>query len=559
MTLRVALCYPNRPAVGRANLGLAIVRDLLATLGQPLAIEERYAGGPRRAQRPLDHFDLIVCSVPFEGDYPRLIELLVAGGVEPLAARRPDGPSVLVGGMAPTLNPEPLALIADLIAIGEAEELLPELTATIGPLLRARARRDEMLSAAAEVSGVYVPDRLRFEYDAAGRIAGIGGAQPGRELPRVARRWIADLDRAGATAPVIADDEVFAGCAVIEATRGCLWGCRFCAAGFAQRPFRQRRQEALWPDVERALGLRRRVGLVGADLGDLNGLPELTRRIHAAGGTLTPSALRATAVDAALAQALAASGKKLATLAPETGSERLRRLINKPISDEKLLAAVDELAGAGIESIRLYFMIGLPTETDDDVAAMVALGQRARSQLLQHGRRRGRVGGVTLSVTPFVPKPATPFQWEPVCDAATLKRRMRLLRRAGAGVANLEIKVEPLAATREQAILSRADRRIGALLVEAVERRVPLRRLLDDHPEICGPPLAGFGEKDLLPWQQVDHGAGRDYLWRERQRAFAGQITPPCDLGRCNACALECGERARSPRELDGSAGQTAS
>jgi len=546
MTLRVALCYPNRPAVGRTNLGFNIVRELLGTLGQPLDLEERFVGRQRRDQRPLAQFDLIACSIPFEGDYPRLVEWLVANDVEPRATRRPDGPLLLIGGMAPTLNPEPLGLIADLIAIGEAEPLLPELTATIGPLLRARARRDQVLAAAAEVDGIYVPEQLRFEFAADGRIVDIASAHPGVALPLVHRRWNADLDQRPGSAPVIADDEIFAGCAVVEATRGCLWGCRFCAAGFVQRPFRQRRLEALWPDVERGLALRRRVGLIGADLGDLDGLPMLVERIHAAGGTMTPSALRATAVDAALAQALAATGKKLATLAPEAGSDRLRRLINKPISDDQLLSAVDALASAGIENIRLYFLIGLPTEDNDDVAAIAALGLRVRAQLMQRGRVRGRVGGVTLSVTPFVPKPATPFQWEPFCDVAALRHKHAQLRQACAGVDNLELKVEPLPATVEQAVLARADRRVGDLLIAAAEQKRPLRQLFDDNPLISGPALAGFSEHALLPWQQVDHGVGRDFLWRERERALAGKITPPCDLQRCNACALECGRRHRT-------------
>lgn len=543
MTLRVALCYPNRPAVGRSNLGFNIVRELLGTLGQPLVIEERFVGRQRRDQRPLSQFELIVCSIPFEGDYPRLVEWLVANDVEPRATRRPDGPLLLIGGMAPTLNPEPLALIADLIAIGDAEPLLPELTSTIGPLLRARARRDQVLAAASEVAGVYLPELLRFEFGANGRIDGIASAQPGTALPLVQRRWNPDLDLRPGTAPVIADDEIFAGCAVVEATRGCLWGCRFCAAGFVQRPFRQRRLQSLWPDVERGLALRRRVGLIGADLGDLSELHALVERIHAAGGTMAPSALRASAVDATLARALAASGKKLATLAPEAGSDRLRRLINKPVSDDQLLAAVDALASAGIESVRLYFLIGLPTETDDDVAAIAALGQRVRERLMQHGQLRGRVGGVTLSVTPFVPKPATPFQWEPFCDLATLRAKVQLLKHACSGLANFEIKVEPLAATVEQAVLARADRRVGELLIAAAEQQRPLRQLLDDNPAISGPALAGFAEGALLPWQQVDHGVGRDFLWRERQRALAGRITPPCDLERCNACALKCGLR----------------
>ncbi|MFH1811535.1 MAG: radical SAM protein [Pseudomonadota bacterium] len=537
MSLRIALCYANRPAVGHTNLGFALVRSLLEAESDCL-VTEHFLTRERTPGRLLRQQDLVVASVPFEGDYQNLVKLLVDGEVEPLARRRTLGPLVLVGGMAPTLNPEPLAEIADLLAIGDAEGLLPELAQQLFPLLRSGADRTALLEAASEIAGVYLPARYGFEFGEDGSVESIQDLWGARVPALVPRRWIKTLE--SGPGPLVSDEEIFAGCAVVEATRGCLWGCRFCAAGFVQRPYRERALEPLWEDVQQALALRPRVGLVGADLGDHSSLRELAARIHQAGATLTPSALRATAVDEELARALAWSGKKTATLAPEAGSERLRYSINKQIDDAALLLAVDRLAAAGIESIRLYFLLGLPGEQDSDVEAIADLALACRQHLLEGARQHGRVGRLTLSVTPFVPKPATPFQWEPFIDDRILRRRARLLRKRLDRVDNLELRIDSANQAREQAILSRGDRRLGPLLVQAVSSGRDLLEILLEHPEVTAQTLGGFAEDSILPWQQVDHGVGRAFLLRERRRALQGTITPPCDLATCSACELRC-------------------
>lgn len=540
MTLRIGLCFANRPAVANANLGFAIVRQLVSTFGSDALVDLRYAQPPKKPHRPLTNYDLLLFSVPFEGDYARLVHMLDQGGVEPLWANRGSGPLIVVGGFAPTLNPEPLAQIADLICIGDAEDLLPDLAETIAPLVRAGARHAEILDAATEVEGVYVPRHYSFEFADDGHITAINNSISGEPAKTVQRRFASNLNLS--SAPVIADDEIFAGCAVVEASRGCLWGCRFCAAGYAQRPYREHSAETLWPRVKQALGQKPRIGLVGADIGDLSYLDQLAQQIHSAGGTLTPAALRADAIDAPLAKALVASGKKTATLAPETASQRLRTLINKHLDDNTLMQAVERLASAGIENLRLYFMMGLPTEEERDIDALVELALRCRDTLLQHGRTKGRVGKLFLSVTPFVPKPGTPFQWQPFADPIQLRRSSQQLRRALARQPNIQIKIEPIARAQEQAILSRADRRLGGLLLNASRSDLPLRQVLLEQSSITRGPLGGFAQNAILPWQLVNHGPGRDFLWREWQRALAGKTTPPCDLKKCVSCGIACGK-----------------
>lgn len=547
MALRIALCFANSPSVARSNLGFQRLVQLFAGQEQ-IELDQRFASGDPRTARPLSQYDSLFFSIPFEGDYLNLVPMLVQQGVEPLARKRGRGPLIVAGGMAVTLNPEPMAEILDIVALGDAEVLLPEIFASLLPLLRMGAGIDALLEAAQEIDGLYLPARYDFVFADDGQIASIADRwQDGAPKP-VARRWVESLERDAE--PVLSDEEIFSGAAVIEASRGCLWGCRFCAAGYVQRPYRERDLEQLWELSQAALKLRPRVGLIGADIGDLACLQPLVARIHAAGGSMTPSALRASAVDDKLAQALAISGKKTATIAPECGSERLRQIINKQMTDDDILQAVDRLAEAGVESLRLYFMIGFPMEKDDDVQAIVDLALACRDRLLQGAKQHGRVGRVTLSVNPFIPKPGTPFQWEPFADVASLRRKSKLLRKAVQGVDNFEIKLESVQEAWEQSALARADRRLGALLVELQGGRrkgkvqsVKLREVLRDHPELTVQALGGFSDDALLPWALVEHGVGVAFLRRERDRAYANKQTPVCRLDRCRACALQCAAR----------------
>ena len=272
MALQIALCYANRPAVAHANLGFSLVRELLKQVPD-LELDERFDQADKRGERPLRQYDLLLFSLPFEGDYPHLIDMFLRGGIEPLASRRTRGPFVIAGGMAPTLNPEALAEIVDASAMGDAECLIPDIAEKLFPLLRAGSGRDSLLAEAASIQGMYVPSQYHFDFGDDGQISALRSAWDDSSPPIVERRWVKNLDQHAS--PVNSENEIFAGCAVLEASRGCLWGCRFCAAGFVQRPYRERSAEALWNEVEGAMKQRSRIGLVGADIGDLSHLHDL--------------------------------------------------------------------------------------------------------------------------------------------------------------------------------------------------------------------------------------------------------------------------------------------
>ncbi len=545
--LRVCLVYPNTYAVGMANLGFQAVLRLLAedprvTVDRAFLPDGPRPRWPRRLKSfarglPLDAFDVVAFSISFEQDYVHVLDCLALAGL-PLrrAARRPHDPLVLAGGPATFLNPEPLAEFVDLFLIGEAEEMLGEFVAAAlaGPISRAG-----LLERAEPLRGAYRPDRWEPEYDAAGDLVDPGYRGPGR--PRVERRVVADLDRVPTESAVLAPEAVFGDMYLVEASRGCEWGCRFCAAGFMYRPVRYRSPAVLRAGVARGLAVRRTIGLVGAEMASLPGVAALCQEIAARGGRPSPSSLKADVVTPALAAALGAGGNRSVTVAPEAGSERMRRVINKNLTEAEILRAVEWLVGGGVDALKLYLMVGLPTETAADVEAIVDLVAKVRARLGAGGR--SKAGRLLVSINPFVPKPWTPFQWEAMDDLRALRRKLARLRRALGAMPAVEVETESPRAAYLQTLLSRGDRRVAPIL-ERIQR----------DPEAWWPTLkalrgGGGGTVDpdrfvvrpwptdaVLPWDFIDHGVDKRFLLAERRKAFAARETPPCDTATCHAC-----------------------
>jgi radical SAM superfamily enzyme YgiQ (UPF0313 family) len=549
----VALVYPNTERVALANLGLhAVYRLLDAAPG--VACELGFLpedAGPPRAQpsgTPLGDFDVLAFSVSFEHDLGHLVALLDRAGL-PLRAAARDGahPLVIAGGIAPTINPEPLAPFVDAILVGEAEALLPDFLAALDAADAAGLDRPALLDALARVPGCYVPSRYEVEYadtrDAGGRWVlrrtPLGGAPD-----RVARRWVADLSRVATSRVLDSPEAQFGDLHLTELARGCLWGCRFCAAGFVQRPYREVSLETL--RGEAAVGLARgmKLGLVGPDVSDHSGLHALAACVVDAGGGFSPSSLRVDAITPALAAGLAASGERSITLAPEAGTARLRRVLNKDFDDDRIVQAAADALAAGLQHVKLYFMYGLPTETDEDIDGMAALTLRLRQEvLLPRARATGKMGHLTLSVNPFIPKPWTPFQWWPIEAEPVLKARRRRLERAlkPHGV------VLDVLSTREatlQAVLSRGDRRVADLLELAHrEHGGDLRAALRGWPHDPDYFAARhIGVDEDLPWDVLDQGLEKRYLARELERGLGAKVTPPCHVAQCRACGLDCAD-----------------
>jgi len=560
-SIRVCLVYPNRYRIALGNLGFQAVYEIFD--GSPDVTCERAflpdevdapfigRGGLRslESQTPVQNFDVIAFSISFETDYWHVVRLLDLIGL-PLTSveREGRGPLIMAGGPAVFLNPEPLAEFVDLFLIGEAEEMLPEfleLLTDIRTVLRtedSEPRTELLWQAAARVKGAYVPAFYEPHFDGA-TLADLTYHGPGEA--RVERRLIWDLNQFPTTSRILTDEAVFGDMVLVEASRGCQWGCRFCAAGYMYRPIRTRGVDALEQTVRAGLEHRRTIGLVGAEMASVPGVDRLSEIAAAAGGRLSPSSLKADCVTLRLASALARSGNRSVTIAPEAGSERMRRVINKNLSEPDILRAADLLVGEGVQDLKLYFMIGLPTEEAEDVQAIAELTAKICGRLCDATRARRRVANITVSVNPFVPKPWTPFQWDPMQPIPLLKQKFVRLRRHLSALPNVHLDTDSPREGYLQTLMSRGDRRIGRV-VRAIHEadgdwwRVIRQWQRDGMKDVPHPDAyvhRAYDAAERLPWDFIDHRIDKSFLWVERRKALLSRQTPPCDTATCTSCA----------------------
>jgi radical SAM superfamily enzyme YgiQ (UPF0313 family) len=545
--LSVCLIYPNTYAVGMANLGFQAVLRILhddphVTVERAFIPDGPRAGWPRplrsfESDRPLGDFDVLAFSISFETDYLHVLDVLATAGL-PLrrTARASTAPLVLAGGPATFLNPEPLAEFVDLFLIGEAEEMLPEFLARA---VAGSPARDAILERAEDVVGAYRPDRFHPGYGDDGALVELDYRGP--LTPRVVRRYLARLDRCDTTSEILSPEAVFGDMFLVEGSRGCEWGCRFCAAGFMYRPVRYRSPERLRATVARGLEERRTIGLVGAEMASQPGIAALCQEIAAAGARPSPSSLKADLVTPGLARALGAGGNRSATVAPEAGSERLRRVINKNLTEAEILRAAEWLVGGGVDALKLYVMVGLPTETPADVDGIADLVHKVRQRVMAGGRPK--VGRILVSINPFVPKPWTPFQWEAMEDLGSLKRKLAGVRRQLSAIPAVQVETESPREGYMQTLLSRGDRRVAEVLerlhAEPAAWWPTLRGLRGGRHDVVDPDRfvhRAYDPGELLPWDFIDHAVDKRYLLAERRKAYQEGQTPPCDTHTCHTC-----------------------
>ena len=532
--ISIALVFPNYYHVGMANLGFQSVYRIINEL--PQAVCER-AFLPERAdllefhrsatplfsletQRPLQDFDLIAFSLSFENDYPNVLTILDLARVPLRASRRKEGyPMVCAGGVAAFLNPEPLAEFIDFFALGEAEELLPEcLSLLFGQKSKGVLRR-ELLTRLISVEGIYIPQFYSVTYREDGQISSFF---PKKGFPAtVKRRWVKNVDAYPTQSVVRSPVIEFGGMFLVEIGRGCSFGCRFCASGWVYRPVRMRSLGTIEKSIQSALEGEEKIGLVSAAIGDHPKLKDICTRIRTAGGKLSVSSLRANVINQDLLQALKESGHQSITMAPETGSERLRRLIKKNITDEEIFEAVEMVVVSGIPNLRLYFLVGLPSETMEDIEQIISLTKQIKHTIIKNIKKKTLPGTITLSLSPFVPKPFTPFQWVPFEDLKILQQKIKNIQNGLRNERQVVITHDLPKWSYIQALLSRGDRRVSKILLQVHKNSGDWNKAFQETD--INPDFYVYRHRELteiLPWDFIDNGVKKDTLIAEYHRAL---------------------------------------
>ena len=542
--IRIALVYPNKYHVGMSSLGFQTVYHLLNNI-EAVACERSFLpdeiGSPGdrittiESGRPISDFDIIAFSISFENDYPNLLTILEKADI-PLHSsdRGTPHPLVIAGGVACFLNPEPILSFIDCFLIGEAEWMLPQF---IGCFDVNKSRKSLLKNIVHKVPGTYVPAFYEQTYNKDGTIRSFG---PLLDVPENIRRtYLKDLSQVSTCSSIITPHTTFDNTFLIETGRGCPHGCRFCSAGYVYRPPRFRPFQAIAKCLDQGVLLTDKIGLVGAAVSDFPGIKELCDYVSSKDIRISFSSLRADSLCPELIALLRLSKVKTATIAPDAGSERMRKVINKGITEEEILNAVEVLVAGSIPNLKLYFMIGLPTETMDDVEAVIELCKKIKYQFLESSRIKKRIGEITVNVNSFVPKPFTPFQWVAMDDERTLKKKIKMIKDGLKRVANVRVHADIPRWAYIQAMFSRGDRRVSEILTLANKNRGNWAQTLKET--LINPDFYVLRERsldELLPWDFIDHGVTKSFLKNEYKRALDGKETPPCPMKSCNVCGV---------------------
>ncbi len=539
----VCLAYPNVYRVGMANLGFQTVYKIFNEL-TPFLCERvflpRPGGGAESGagagealsienRRPIRDFDILAFSVSFENDYPSILTLLDAGGI-PLRAEDRDekSPLIIGGGIALTLNPEPLADFFDLFLPGEAEEILPAFADAYRQTRQRQLGRPELLyELQTRVPGLYVPSLYEVSYFPDGRIEKMeprarGIAQKIKIPP------IKNIDAFCTTETVSGTDSEMAQMYLVEVNRGCPHLCRFCAAGHVYAPPRFRSRKLLFEAIDAGLELKEKIGLVGTAVSEHPQLLEICRYIAERGAQVGIGSLRLDRIDEKIVNLLKAGGIETLALAPEAGSQRLRDLIRKGITEQDIINAVNILIEKDMLNLRLYFMVGLPTETDEDIDAIIELVKKIQHTALNRSQGRKKFRRITLSINQFIPKPRTPLEWCPLTDVHEADRRIKKITQAFRKDRQIRVLAGVPKWNYVQALLSLGDRRTGDILAAVHRLGGNWRRALTEvniNPDFYVYRTKDTGE--ILPWDILEVGIAKPVLIREYRKAMGASPAGP--------------------------------
>jgi radical SAM superfamily enzyme YgiQ (UPF0313 family) len=547
--LRVALAFPNTYWVGMSNLGFQTVYRLFNS--QDDVVCERFFLPPKQelaellaantrlvtleSQTPVADFDVIAFSVSFEWDYVNVLTLLRLSGIPRYAAERTSRhPLVVIGGAVTFVNPEPLAPFADAIAAGEGEALVPSLRRAFS----AASDRADLLRQLSHERGFYIPSFYDPYYGPDGALAGyhVSGDAP---LPvhKAALKTTEAVDPP--VTSIFTPDTEFGSRLLIEIVRGCANLCRFCWAGYNYLPVRPFPTERILELAEAARPFANRVGLVSIALCDHPDIERILARLNEMGYSISPASLRLDDLTEPIVRVLRESGERTITIAPETGSDRLRRVINKTVTNDEILDRTELIFSNGIENLKLYYMLGLPTETDEDLVAIRDLTLQMRDIMLTHARSKGHVGRIGGSVNPLIPKPGTAYQWLAMTDAATIDKKSRRLRTLMADIDNVYFNIKSERHSYYQALLSLGDRRV-APAIEAAERNGQNWRAAVAETGVDADHFL-FRDRStdaMLPWDIIDGGMKASFFKSEFEKGLREEWTLPPKRAQENARLL---------------------
>ncbi len=527
----ICLIYPNTYHVGMSNLGFQTVYQCLNS-EDDIVCERAFLPDSEdlreytntqtplfslESQKPLSEFDILAFSISFENDFLNILTLLDLAHI-PIESRvRGDGyPLMIAGGVAVFLNPEPISEFFDLFIIGEAEEIIREFLEVYRNACSEKGNREKngFLRKAGEIEGIYVPKFYQVTYTEEGKIEAMT-SEPGFPW-QVKRRWVKEIDRFPNVSVLFTRETEFKEMVLVEVNRGCPRGCRFCAACFVYHPFRNRSLSVLETLSKKGLAREHRIGLTGTAVSDYPNLLPLCQNILSQQGSISLSSLRVDAITPDLIHCLREGGNRTVAIAPEAGSERLRKVLKKGYTEEEILKAIDTLVEKGLYQIKCYFLIGLPSETDEDVKAIPLLAKKIRHQILSNRKNNKDRWKLVLSINPFIPKPATPFQWAPLEEVIELKRKLKVIQRALKGEKGMEMIHDLPKWAYVQALLSRGDRRVGKILIAAHHYEGDWGRAIRETN--INPDFYVYRKRDLdevFPWDFIDHGIPKERLKEE--------------------------------------------
>lgn len=515
--MSVCLVYPNTYHVGMSNLGFQGVYTLLneradvvcerAFLPDDEDMEEYIRTGTEilslESGRPLNRFDVIAFSVSFENDYPNILKILRMSRIPLRSSEREDvHPLLIMGGACALFNPEPVADFFDICFIGEAEEMLSGFMEAY----KNAENRADLYEKALRIEGLYLPGFYEISYSPDGRI--LRRKTLGNARERIKRRFVEDISGYKFRPSIITSETEFSNMYLIEAMRGCPWSCRFCVAGYIYKPARKKNLGTLEEEIRNAISVTERVGLIAPSLSDY---PHTKDVFCIEGVDFSITSLRASRKSAELIGFL--KGHKSVSIAPEAGTGRMRAIIDKKITEEDIIETSRLILSGGIETLKLYFMVGLPTEDEKDIEGIIALVQKIRGISSR--------GNIVLTLSTFIPKPFTPFQWHSMEKIEVVKMRLKLIKKELIPIKGVRVFHDVPKYAYMQGLFSRGDRRISTVLEKMLS--------IEDWRKACGGAgidadfyLSGQrGFDDLLPWDFIDNGISKEKLWAEYQKALA--------------------------------------